>query len=139
MEIKYKDPEVMYKLGVTHFKDATQRFSKEVAEEYGFANKELTDDYRPVPIVSRWVPIMKALKLEIRYRKEIPKNVWTTEKYNGITECRYFTKQEADALADNLRKQFPLNKYGGQNEGKPNYIKVYFYKFVKKVIYDDEP
>lgn len=134
-----KNPEIIYKLGVTHFKDANQRFSKETAEMYGFANKELTDDYRPVPILSRWVPTITAHELEVSFKKKIPKTIWTTKKYNGITECRSLTKQQADAIADILRENFPLEKYGGQNEGRPNYIKVYFYKFIKKVIYDDEP
>jgi hypothetical protein len=133
-----KNPEVMYKLGVTHFKDANERFSKETAEKYGFVNDELTDDYRPVPILSRWLPRIKAHELEISFRKKIPKTIWTDKMYNGITECRYLTPQQADAVIENLRREFPLEKYGGQNEGKPNYIKVYFYKFVKKVIYDTE-
>lgn len=138
-----KDPEVIYKLGVTHFKDANNRFSKETAEKYGFANDELTEDYTPVPILSRWVPIITAHKLEMSFRKKIPKTIWTDKFYNGITECRYLTQQQADALADNIRGRFPLSKYGGQNEGKPGYIKVYFYRFEKivtrKTIYDDEP
>jgi len=138
MAIIYKDPEIIYKLGVTHHKDASKRFKKETAEKYGFKNIPLEEHYWEHPVLSRWVPIMKALRLEISFRKEIPKNIWTTKKYNGITECRYFTRQEADALADNLRKQFPLDKYGGQNEGKPGYTKVYFYKFEKKVKYDTE-
>ena len=137
--IKYKNPDVMYKLGVTHFVDANQRFSAETAEKYGFANIPLEDDYRKIPILSRWLPRIKAHELEISFRKQIPKEIWTTKKYNGISECRYLTQQEADEVEDTLRKRFPLEKYGGQNKGKLGYIKVYFYKFEKKVIYDTEP
>ena len=134
-----KNPEVMYKLGVTHFADADERFSTETAKKYGFKNIPLEEDYRKVSILSRWIPRIVAHELEISFRKKIPKTIWTDKLYNGITECRYLTPQQAGAVIEYLRKKFPLEQHGGQHKGKPNYIKVYFYKFEKKIIYDTEP
>lgn len=136
--LQFKDPDVIYKLGVTHFENASDRFSEETADKYGFVNTPLKEDYFEVPVLSRWVPRATAHKLEISFRKQLPKNIWTTKQYNGITECRYLTNAQANTICENIRQSFPLEQYGGQCKTKPNYVKIYFYKFVRKVKYDNE-
>ena len=87
---------------------------------------------------SRWVPIEVAQRLEESF-KTIKKNVWTRIQYNGITECRCFTKVEVDELLTNLRRRFPAEQYCTEREG---YIKVYFDQLDKKkrkIEYDPEP
>lgn len=133
------EPKLMYKLGVTNMRDAAKRLSPETAKLRGFKGVALGQDYYVIPMWSIHVPVDVAAKLEAKFKKEIKKNVWTREQYNGITECRYFTKEEVDELLDSLRKQFPKHIYGPKRQG---YIKVYFDKLVKippkyVVQYDD--
>ena len=133
------EPNLMYKLGITNMTDAEQRLSPETAKQRGFEGVALGDGYIVDAMWSIYLPVETAKKLEESFKKEIKKNVWTREKYNGITECRYFTRVELDELLDKLRKQFPKHIYGIR---KRNYIKVYFHRLTKKapkyvVQYDD--
>jgi len=135
--VMHKDPDTLYKLGVTHFRDADRRFSSETAKRYGFVNTELTTDYRITRKMSRWLPRLEAHILEIRFKKMFPKNVWTTENYNGITECRCLSPKKGINLYNSFDRSYPKSEYGGQNEGKTGYVKVYLYTFEKKVKYED--
>ncbi len=133
--IVVKNPQIMYKLGVTTMKDAEQRLSEQTAKQRGFRKTALGRDYKVITMWSRWVPIKVAQKLEESF-KTIRKNVWTDVQYNGITECRCFTTAEVDSLLANLRERFPAEQYCLQRRG---YIKVYFDKlYKKKVEYDDQ-
>lgn len=132
------EPNLMYKLGITTMKDAAKRLSPETARQRNFRGVALGTDYYVIPMWSIWVPVETAKKLEESF-KIIKKNVWTRINYNGITECRYFTKVEVDELLANLRKRFPKHIYGIERQG---YIKVYFDKLEKikrKIEYDPEP
>ena len=135
--IKHRNPKTMYKLGVTHETDVLNRFRKDYAET------SLEDGYIIKPILSRWVPVSMAVKIEAAFERTIPKTLWTDVKYNGIGECRVLTDEQVDQIADNLRKRFPIKKYGIMNKGKPGYEKIYFLKLIKKpekykTQYDDE-
>lgn len=131
------EPNLMYKLGVTNMKDAEKRLSVGTAKQRGFRGVALGQDYYVKTMWSIWVPVEVARKLEESF-KTIKKNVWTRVQYNGITECRYFTRAEVDELLANLRERFPTEQYCKQRMG---YIKVYFdklEKIKKKVEYDPE-
>ncbi len=131
----HRNPEVMYKLGVTYDRDVLRRFSKEKAEQYGFANTTLTDDYLITPFISRWVPVEEAKKLEKSFNRVLKKTLWTDVKYNGIGECRILTEAQATQIKQNLDMKYPVDRYG---KPKVGYIKVYFIKLVKKVCYENE-
>lgn len=132
------EPNLMYKLGITTMKDAAKRLSPEIARQRNFRGVALGSDYYVIPMWSIWVPVETAKKLEESF-KIIKKNVWTRTNYNGITECRYFTRVEVDELLANLRERFPKHIHGIERQG---YIKVYFDKLEKikrKIEYDPEP
>ena len=137
--IKHRNPDVMYKLGITHQFDALQRF----AEENNYRCTTLKKGYILTVILSRWLPKEEALKVEQAFAKQVEKTLWTDVQYNGITECRVLTAQEANAYVNNIKERFPLSKYGGQYKGKPGRIKLYFMKLekikTKKDRYDDSP
>jgi len=125
--IVVKNPQIMYKLGVTTMKDAEQRLSEQTAKQRGFRKTALGRDYKVITMWSRWVPIKVAQKLEESF-KTIRKNVWT--------DVQCFTTAEVDSLLANLRERFPAEQYCLQRRG---YIKVYFDKlYKKKVEYDDQ-
>lgn len=125
--IKYRNPDLMYKLGITHQFDALQRF----AEENNFRCTTLKKGYILTVILSRWLLKEDAEKVEKAFAKKIKKTLWTDVQYNGITECRVLTAQEANTYVDNIKERFPLSKYGGQHKGKPGLIKLYFMKLEK--------
>ncbi len=132
-----KDPNIMYKLGITTMDDAEQRLSEETAKQRGFKKIALGRDYYVRTMWSIWVPTDIAERLEESF-KTIRKNVWTTEDYNGITECRVFTLAEVNGLLAKLRKRFPQEKYWMKRNG---YIHVYFDELTRKkrkIEYDDE-
>jgi hypothetical protein len=116
----------MYKLGVTHETDILNRFKKDYAET------SLDVDYILIPILSRWIPVSMTVRVEAAFERMFPKTLWTDVKYNGIGECRVFTKEEAGEIIDKLNKRFPVAKYGIQNYQKPGYEKIYFLKLIKK-------
>ena len=137
MALDFKDPNVMYKFGVTTMRDAEQRLSEHTAKQRKFRKTALGRDYKVTTMWSRWVPIEVAQKLEESF-KTIKKNVWTSVEYNGITECRCFTIDEIDSLLANLRERFPAEQYCTQKRG---YIKVYFDRLTRKkrkIEYDDQ-
>lgn len=130
-----KNPKVMYKLGVTHELDILKRFAK--AKNY--AKTTLEDDYEIIPMLSRTIPEVTAIRIEGAWERMIKKTLWTDVDYNGIGECRVLTKEDIDLVLDNLRKRFPVDVYGRDTKGRRDYIKLYVIKLVKKfkVEYDD--
>ena len=130
-----KNPKVMYKLGITHESDILRRFAK--AKNY--AKTTLEDDYEIIPLLSRTIPEVTAIKIEGAWERKIKKTLWTDVDYNGIGECRVLTKESVDIVLDNLRQMFPVEVYGKQTKGRRGYIKLYVIKLVKKfkVEYDD--
>lgn len=126
------NPDVMYKFGQTSLYDAAHRLTPEYAKVRGFAKVALGSDYRDTTLWSAWVKKEVANKLEESYKRMIPKKLYTTVDYNGITECRCFTEAEANELLDRLKKTFPADKY----YRRPGYCKVYFKKLSKKVKYE---
>lgn len=131
-----KNPQIMYKLGITHEDDILKRFAK--AKNY--AKVTLGDGYELIPMLSRTIPEVKAIKVEAAWERMIKKTLWTDVDYNGIGECRVLTKPEIDFVLDNLRKRFPVEIYGKETKGRQGYIKLYVIKLVKKfkVEYDDQ-
>ena len=61
-------------------------------------------------------------------KEKYPKNVITYEKYNGITECRYFTYDESVAFADYLDTAYP-HQYK-----QPGMLKIYWVMAKKKPV-----
>ena len=124
-----KNPNVMYKFGKTHQTNADNRFKEQTADFYGFEHIALEKGYTPKTMWSRYVPENVADRLEALFKKRIPKTVWTDVQYNGITECRVFTREEVDDILEGLSKQFPAEVYGRRKRG---YVKIYFTRFTKK-------
>ena len=127
MAVFHKNPDLMYKLGITHQFDALQRF----AEENNFRCTTLKKGYILTIILSRWLRKKDAEKVEQAFARNIKKTLWTDVQYNGITECRVLSQQEASAYINNLKERFPLSEYGGQHKGKRGLIKLYFIKLEK--------
>lgn len=124
-----KNPKVMYKFGYTDMADANQRFTEETARIRNFANVALGRDYNVRTRWSAWFPLDIAIRMEEEFKQNFPvKNVLTDVFYNGITECRYFPYQEAEAYIQKLKDTYPKSTYSF----KPGYMKVYFVMLVRK-------
>lgn len=125
-----KNPKVMYKFGYTNLGDANQRFSEETARIRGYKGTPLGRDYEARTRWSIWVEsVEEAQRFEDMFKELLPpKNLWTDETYNGITECRSLPSPQANEIIDHLKVKFPKSEYSY----KPGYYKVYFVMFVKK-------
>lgn len=130
-KIVHKNPDTIWKFGITHLGDAAKRSSKEHALANNFANVYLDTDYSPIVRWSAWFPDRQAAEEKEReLLGYFPfKNLWTDVQYNGITECRVFADQEGERLKKALTELYPKSTYSYS----PGYIKVYFIKFVKVV------
>ncbi len=131
-----KNPNVMYKLGITYESDILRRFAK--AKNY--AKTTLEEDYEIIPMLSRTIPEVTAIKIEAAWERMIKKTLWTDVDYNGIGECRVLTNEQIDLVLENLRQKYPVDIYGKETKGRRGYIKLYVIKLVKKfkVEYDDK-
>ncbi len=125
-----KNPKVMYKFGYTDMGDANQRFSEATARIRNFRGVALGRDYDARTRWSIWVKTKEdALAFEEMFKSLLPpKNIWTDETYNGITECRALESKEAEALITELKEKYKKSEYSYS----PGYYKVYFVMFVKK-------
>jgi hypothetical protein len=131
----HREPSVMWKFGYTEMGDANQRFSEQTARIRGFRGVALGRDYIPRTRWSMWVASKEeAVRMEQEYKKRFPfKNLWTNEEYNGITECRVFTNEEAETIVNYLKTTYPKSVHSW----KEGYFKVYFTMFIKKKKKDD--
>ena len=99
------DPSTMYKMGYTHHDDANLR------QEDDYGKTPLARDFEVITLWSGWFTQEQRIKLEEWFKTKYPKNVWTKEAYNGITECRAFSYLESKALSDLLYKAYPPYNY----------------------------
>jgi len=120
------DPNIMYKFGYTSQKDANLR--QEV--DFGKGKPPLARDFNVTTIWSGWFTPEQRVELESWFKDKFPKNVWTKEFYNGITECRHFSYLESKAISDHLYKEFPPYNHK-EAEGLDH---VYFQMLKKKAV-----
>jgi len=116
------NPRIMYKFGQTEADDILERFTPEYAKKYNFDPTKvlLCEDFVLTPIWSTYVTREQANEAESSFKEKYPKNVLTYKKYNGITECRYFTYDQSVAIVENLSATFPYQ------EKQPEMIKIYW-------------
>jgi hypothetical protein len=123
---------VMYKFGFTKNPDAIKRYTVSHAK-YGFNKKNLADDFDVDCRWSAWVTKERAQQMEAEWAVKFPSNIDTVSeglaKYNGITECRFFTNEQWDAV----RKSY----YGCKEKKESAYkksgdYKVYIMEFTEK-------
>ena len=129
-------PVLLYKLGQTQNKDATERLSEEYAKKYNFRAIPLGRDYYVTTIWSAWFSKEQANQIEASFKQRVPKNFYCNEVYNGISECRILTDKQVGTICERLQTLFPKPEYG-YKEGS---IKVYFAKLRRKqsAIFDEK-
>lgn len=123
-----RNPQKMFKFGVTSFDDILTRFDPETHYREGWQNEPLALDYDIIPIWSAWVHKDVAAKLEEGFKKKLPKNLYTDVRYNGISECRVFTEEQSRLLRAKLEKRYP--KY--YTNSKKNGMHIYYIMLIKK-------
>ena len=124
----YKNPPIMYKLGYTRTGNADDRHSVAYHKMCRLRGVPLGQDYEVDTKWSAWVTLEEALRLEESYKKEINRNCWADEDYNGLSECRVLTVPQYEKIRDRLYKMFPKSKYG-YKQGR---VKIYFQIFTKR-------
>lgn len=128
-KIIHKNPDTIWKIGITHLGDAAKRTSREHAKRNNFKYACFEDDYITYVRWSAWFPNREAAaEKERELLSYFPfKNLWTEVQYNGITECRVFKDSEGEDLKKALTDLYPKSVY----EFKKGYWKVYLMKLVK--------
>lgn len=123
-----KNPRIMYKFGQTTCDDVAERFTAEYAKRCNFRTDcvLLCRDFVIDVLWSAFVTQEQADKAEEEFRIKYPKNVFTTEKYNGINECRSFNYDQSKAIRDYLDKTYP------KQYKKPGMLKIYWVMATKK-------
>jgi hypothetical protein len=132
----HREPSVMWKFGYTDMADANARFSEYTARVRNFRGVALGRDYFPRTRWSMWVPTKQdAERMEKEFHDLFPfKNLWTEVQYNGITECRFFEKEEAEKIVTYYKTKYPKSVHSW----KEGYYKVYLAMFIKKKKNDTE-
>jgi len=133
-------PKILYKFGKTMSSDIMERFSVEHHEKLNWRGIALGRDYNIRPIWSMWVPKVRAVIAEDWFSRTYPKKFFCTNEYNGITECRNWTKQEHTDFRDLLYNKYPAtDEYKAEikrlkMEGRitDTHEKVYYIMLTKK-------
>lgn len=135
----HHNPSIIHKFGYTEERDAALRFNPVVHKRKNHRGVAFGEHYNVKILWSAFFPYMKALAIERLLLETYPyQNLYTDTDYNGVTECRVFNKDEANAILRSLYGSLNNKK----NSYKDGYYHVYFAKFVKfntKDIFDDEP
>jgi hypothetical protein len=97
--------ERLYKLGYTQEPKAELRFAEHYHKRHNFKGIPLGRDYDVRILWSAWVSKERAIELESLFANINPKEFWTDTDYNGITECRVFSKKR---YAENMKLWYKL-------------------------------
>ncbi len=101
------NPQRMYKFGKTNSEDVLERYDPEIHVQRGWRNIPLGRDYDVKVLWSMWVSKERAIKAEEWFRTKYPKKFFSLSPYNGITECRDWTKEESYFFTQLLDKYYP--------------------------------
>ena len=127
-QLCFLNPNRMYKLGFTKDPDSVNRFTEKFLRDNNYKYVATEKDFNVIPIWSAHFSRDYIRIVEAWWKKQFPKNIWTTVRYTGSSEYRYLPDAQANEFIAKLHKKWPSEEH----PKKEGYYKLYFNRFVRK-------